>query len=181
MNETHENTEAKPTILVLYHRVDAPLEGPSLLQDLWSHLEILEQRLPETRWKYWSLPLKHGDEARFKEEVDQSLFWVLCTSAPFVATFINGCEQTPFLQAALERVPVFPLPVRATAHIDSALAPLAASAPGHERDQACVQMVLALENALRQHTTVTWNNWLELILPENSGTPVPHREMPQES
>jgi hypothetical protein len=161
MEQSQSNESATFPILVFHHEAE-----DALFKELRPHLELLEQCLPTTSWRYYTLPLDL-DEAqlpRFQERVVQSRFWVLCTSAGCIGAFLSMCQQFPFVSAAFSQVSVS-LPLRACTYDATLLqTPLAAVEPGHNRDQRCAQMALTLESALRKHTNLARNPWIEQLL-----------------
>lgn len=171
MEQSQQNENAPLSILVLYHEEEA-----ELWQELRPHLEILEQCLPTTTWKCYSLPTRIENEwqqERFQEHVTQSNAWVLCTSAALVVEMLDIGKKFPFFQETLTGATVFALPLRAVAYVDVAglTTPLAASAPGHARDQLCVRMALTLEKALRQNAELTWSPWVPVLIEMGNGSP----------
>ncbi len=150
-------------IMVFNHADDE-----ALFQELWPHLQLLEQCLPTTRWRYYTLPLNlvGAQKDLFQEHVAQSRVWVLCSSAALIAAFLKLSQQFPVFQETLPQVQVISLPLRACTYTDAALCktPLAAVVPGNEQDRLCTQMAHALEAALQQHAKLPQNPWIEQLL-----------------
>lgn len=166
MEQLYQGQAEESTILVFYHKEDS-----ALWDNLQPHLDVLAHRLPATRWCFYMVPFgfeNSWQKARFEENVTRSICSVFCTSAALISGLLAACTEMPSFHMVLQQTTLLPLPLRAMAHMDFPNPPLAASASGHERDLACTQMILGLEEMieekLMQQSTLSWNPWLEEIL-----------------
>lgn len=142
------------TIMFHYHEEDR-----ELWYDLGQHINTLVMRLSsqEWRWKYYhyftrkiSEEENNAKHKAFMQDLEQTFLYIPCTSAPFITKFLQSMETQEDVKNAIAQTYIQPVPLRPTHGVSQSILPkpLAAYASGHERDEACAQVVATLEHKL---------------------------------
>lgn len=156
MVEKEATQELKPAserniILFFYAR-----EEKQVWEELLPHLNLLASRYSGLLWKAYEYPLAIGDyteQARqtFSADLDRLLLLIPCTNATLLQALWRSSQKDPRISAALARASIAPIALRAAAGVRGVISkPLTAYPFGPERDQACVELSLALEKRLRK-------------------------------
>jgi hypothetical protein len=150
--------ETANTILFLYDEVD---------QDLWldlaPHINTLVVRLPDVLvWKYYMYPVQRRNERHYETfvaDLQKAFLFVPCTSATFLTRFLLTRHKDARLASCFRHTCTQPIPLRATHGVSQSILeqPLAAYPAGNARDQACVEVVAALEEKLRMYLGMRGN------------------------
>jgi hypothetical protein len=146
-----QELEKKKTVLVLHHQEDA-----ILWSELAPHLKMLSYCLPQTVWTFYTLPLPVMNREQAKRQAffdDLSHLWLFvpCTSATLLDELMSIYQSDARIPEGLSRASIMPIPLRAVAGTTGLVDdPLAASSPGHERDQACVEIVSVMKRQIRR-------------------------------
>lgn len=167
--QTAEVVQAAPTsnaIVFLYDQVDR-----DLWYDLALHINTLVLRLPDVfTWKYYcylaSMTSGENKYEAFLSDLQQAFLFVPCTSATFLTRFLLTRQKDARLTSLLAQTYTRPVPLRAVHGVAQSLIakPLAAYPSGHERDQACAQVIAVLEQKLPSYQGMRSNTNVEAPL-----------------
>jgi hypothetical protein len=140
-------------IVFLYDEVDS-----DLWYDLAPHINTLVLRLPDVfEWKYYRYPTPairdRSQHEAFVSDLQKAFLFIPCTSATFLTRFWMAWKSDARLQSLLAQTSVQPIPLRAAHGVSQSMLakPLAAYPTGHARDEACVQVVAALEQKVLRY------------------------------
>jgi hypothetical protein len=133
-----------------------------LWYDLMAHFTLLRVRLERVAkgafvWKSFYYPTTRAVEPNeyetFVQALQEGVVFVPGTSASLLLRFWQHGERDPRIGEALARQYVQPIPLRAASGVRQSIIaqPLAAYARGPEREEACVQIVEAIEQKLLRH------------------------------
>jgi hypothetical protein len=150
--------ETGNTILFLYDE-----EESTLWYDLAPHINTLVVRLPDVfTWKYYRYPVQRQGESHYQafiSDLQQAFLFVPCTSASFLSRFLLTRHKDARLASCLSQTYTQPIPLRAAHGVTQSILdkPLAAYPRGAERDQACVEVVAALEEKVLRYLGMRGN------------------------
>lgn len=151
-NESAQETKpGQDSILLVYHHNDA-----ALWRELRPHLNMVARKQAELKWIHheYPLPVLDSDERyreRFFADLSHTLLFVPGTSAELLDAFWADYLKDPRIRVSLVRASVAPIALRAAAGVEALVStPLINYPSGPERDQACVEVALALEKHLLQ-------------------------------
>jgi hypothetical protein len=139
------------TIITFFHESDR-----DFWSDLGPHVNILMLRLSglfEWKFYYYHSQLRNAENKHeaVVSDLEKTFLFLPCTSVNFLNAFWQDLKNDTRMAPLLREVHVQPIPFRAAHGVAQSLLekPLAAYPPGHARDEACVQIVAALEQKIR--------------------------------
>ncbi len=142
------------TVLFLHDEADS-----HLWYELAPHIDLVTLHFPNLfTWKYYcyrhATKSGEGKYEAFLSDLEQACLFLPCTSVTFLTSFWRDLQKDARLLPLLASVSVQPIPFKAAHGVSQSLLlkPLAAYPQGCERDQACVEVIAALEQKLLLHT-----------------------------